>query len=386
MITYENKSGWAKNNINIRYVSVWDKEAFKIPGQMRFYFPSIHPESLEFVIDACYEENTLRVATYPHNNKDSLPIAVEKMEESIVKLLQEARKQNPDREWFTIDIEETPVLIREQDFSVFIPRVKVGDEMFIVDTEEENVKFPIIYVYQANQRNGQYKDLFSIMALASDVLMGDSTGVTQDGTDFTYMLLNSWMKRSFDSFVPEITSLTLPRSGRKEILHLLKTDALEKLLERSGVDKVIMRDGKIVLLPDEEEKQEKKQEEKQPETADDVFGPVDKASVMQVILKDVKEKNQFNLSEGLSVGFNKVLTLVLGYDNKPIDIFVDIHGIIRKACIYEGMYHVLLKGNSEQDLVNLLDLFDGLEQDFLNICNSDEEFRTFTKKKNSKIH
>lgn len=368
MILFEENSGWVSSKIkNIKYASIWDKDVFKISGQIKFY-----PYSLEYVVDATVEGNDLTIYQYPHNLKNAIPVAAQENEERIRKILTEAEAKY-GRKVFTIDIGKVPFLLTEDSFTRYMPESVARDELFYINTTEKDRGFPLLFVYQLTQRtNGEQKDSFPVLAMCYDVLKGKSEEATPEGAEFVYTLLNSWIHRTYKPETPHLGGLRFPTSGKDEISTFLSDKSLvnlQALLDKSGVDKVVMKDGKIVY-----EKEEKKAEKPPVEqTEQEVFGKPDRKSLMMLIMKDVKEKNQINLSDAFTLGFDSVLTMLLGLDQKPVDIFMDISNVARKMCIYEGQIHAILRGNTEQDLVNFLDFTGDSNGEIFHFC-SDEDY------------
>lgn len=359
MITYEKKSGWAGNFRNIRYVSIWDKSNFIVPGQMKFY-----GGDAKYVVDVSLEGNTVLIDTYPHNGKDEIPVLAEKYEEEIRKIILEARNKEPERLWFTVDLEKGPVLVVESFFTRYMPMTPFQNELYYIDTKEKDGGFPKLFLYEETQRRDQYKNMFSVMAMCSDILMGNpTTDPTPEGADFVYMFLNSWLNGSFTPECPGVHSMRFPQNGDVSVTRLVNTEDLDKLLCKAGVENVIMKNGEIVLVPDAAKKE--------PKSENEVFGKPDKKSLQMLVMKDIKEMNQVNLSDAFQLGFPSVLAMALSFDSKPIDVFVDIENVAKKMCIYEGQVHVILKGNTEQDLVNFLDYFEGTESDVFSFCDED---------------
>lgn len=364
MIVYEPKSGFAGHRKCLEYTSIWDKKVFRKAGQMRFY-----GGSLEFVVDAHLDGDTLRITTYPHNKRDAVAQAAEENEKNIVELLRFSQEKYPPKTAFTMEIGKELFVITREMFIRYMPDTKIQDELFLIDSESPGSDFPPMYVYPATQRdsNTEYKKVFPVLALASDVLMGSPEESTPQGEEFAYMLLNSYLNRGFDPDCPAISSVSFPTSGKTELPAYLNTERLSQLIDKSGANNLLMKDGKIVYEEKQEEKKPKKSlKDKVKDTADTFFGKVDKESLMQIIVKDAQTSEEVNFSDALQIGFENLVTL-LPYENKIINVFLDIADVARKMCVFEGQLHVIPLSTSEDALIQL---FDNIGQsELIHLCD-----------------
>ncbi len=327
MILSESKSGWGNNYYMMRFIGNWAAE-MATAGQMKFY-----PGDATKVTDVFFGETwkDIKIVLYPHNKSDMFQFASTKEEEIRKILEEEMMKEGNHRSVFTMILDENPRLLLKEDFSNYYPQIDKVDELFIFDIPQGG--FPNVYLYEKSARMSE-PNLIHILAQSSSSIMSCASSPTDLGKELVYILFNSKMKREFTTDHPHLDGIKFPTNGNMNFFNIMNHKELDKFADTCGADKIIVKsNGKtsydakdIKTLGDD--------------IFEDSFGKPPREELEEIVSKDVAERDSTNLSDVHEIGLKKFIKMV-PFTDRIIDIVMDISGVAKKMCLFEGVIHIL---------------------------------------------
>lgn len=341
--------------------TIWNP-AMGTKGGIRFY-----DGDLKLVCDfrlGDQPDETLMVA-YPYNDKKTMTEIAERLEPEIRDAIIEATKLEPERRIFTIDLNGEQVkVLKKEDFNRFSSVSNPQDELFTFDNPDPKVGFPRVYIHEKMQKTSTvYGKSFGVLAKTSRIAFPPIKGEpTEDGARFTYMLMNSYANLKFVPEVPNLRGMHWPTKLNCEMPRVLNTADFEKFLIEIGIDKVIFdSNGKLKSTQGSEIVEAEEVDDADWGEEDMPVVPYVASSASDTLVELVKEtiddKGYFNLADAFSVGFDKILGMIPISDS-IIPAHIDFPGLVRRMCVYRGIFHVIPLGDTGDNLAEILDLDD----------------------------
>lgn len=344
-ILVNKRTGWGNDYMLIKAVGIRDA-IFEAEGTIRFF-----EESFTDVVDVEIDGPNVRLYVYPHNSGDFV-LKYNAQEAQIREIIRNLLVNNTDtfRKIFTLNLAKMEALT-PQHFSGYAPDYD-KDSLFIYDTPAKEGGFPYIYSIP-KAPVGNYSRVFKVQSHSSRVVAKLTGPATELGKEFVYKILNSWPKREFDNYCPDLRGISLPTSTLEELPKFLNTENLRKFAETCGADKLVQSLDGIVDVSDKET-EDKKEEKK---------GGADYTKELpNQIIREIVSKGTANLTDIVLVGVHAALKMIpQTFDIVPLQ--VESHYGIRKACIYEGKMHLLpLQPDEEFDFGTM---WLGEDEDFI---------------------
>lgn len=324
MITYKNCTGYGNSNGMIVYLSAWSTEG-STPGGMRFF-----PGPVEMIVDAqITSENTLLIYVYPHNNKEEVGKLAEKLEKQIVEEILSAKvKVNTSREIWTIQLLENGVhALTQNDFCDYFPSSEVKDTLLIFETIAESVKFPKIFVFSKEQRGGSTKYIVNVFAKSSHGIMPAISSQSLIGKEVVYSLLRAESTGKLDTDRPSLGGIRFPTKAVAGVSEDLHTKELIRFAEGLQETMSISKTGVLTIIPD-----------KKPVTSLVKLNSEEDKLEMSII-NQIVYTDSINLTDVFEYGLGETMRLIPA-DKPLIKININIGGIAKRMCIYEGKVYI----------------------------------------------
>lgn len=337
MLLYREKSGYLGSQGKIQYTTSWDKTSMSRDAEIFFY-----PKNPDSVVDIGVSDNLndVEVFHYPHTRKDIVNF-LNKKEDEVKILLQLALEKFPGRSLFTIDAADMKI-IEDDDFTCYRPSKVFKYNFFTFQGPGGAGTFPTVFMISNQQDNGSYKYVFNTQVYTSHYCLKAAQIHTQFGKNLTYILANSVERKKFiGDDVPSIDSIQFPTNGRDRIPSFLRTDALQACFEKWGLNDLKVSGDKLLLLPgpsSEEVIDAQVLENLQYVLSkDEVDNVRDRALRIQ---RSVLDKNEILVTELMAHGVRETFACLPAQD-RIIPISLDIGGIARKMCLFQGKVYVI---------------------------------------------
>lgn len=336
MLLFREKTGFAGSQGMIKYTTPWDKFATSRDAEILFY-----PRSLENVVDIGHDENgDVEIFLYPHNRKDLLKFCEDNSTE-LYHLLKLAEEKYSKKSLFTMDL-ETKKVIEDEDFTSYRPAKDFKYNMFVFSGANGASTFPFVYVISNQQANGDYKHVFNVQAFTSHYCLKAAGIHTDFGKALTYILACSIERRKFiGDKVPSIDSIQFPTNGRNRIPSFYKTSLMDAFMTKCRTQDVIMTKDDVILLPGPSS-----DEVAETEVLDNLSYVLSKDEVDNVrdrairIQKEVRDKNSILVTDLMAHGVRETFACLPAQDG-IIPVNLDIGGIARKMCLFQGKIYVI---------------------------------------------
>lgn len=343
MITFEKRGGWANDAGNIHYVSFWSKELNK-RSPLRFYEGDVG-----LVVDAVISGDNIKIIHYPHNSATITQIATS-FETEIVALVTKMRATFPNRTRYTISLETIPSLVLVESFTGYFMNQAPKDELVIFEKEKDDEGFPIIYAFDAHQKTAN-KDVGYVMNRCAAFIADCAGEPTELGKELVFILFNSQREGEFTArCVGGFSSAAFPTRGNGEIPNYVSTKALRAFADEcSAHSKVTVKDGVttfeeddtvIDLKAEEVDEDDDEMVDEFPPAISAPLLPPPSVNIQEHMTKQLLDKESLNLGDIFMLGLSETMALV-PFRDKIIEVNLDLTGIGRKACIFEGQFHLI---------------------------------------------
>lgn len=331
MILYRRFSGWGKQSYLIKRTTPWLPE-MKTEGEMLFY-----NDDPKFVVDIAVGDSpdTVEVVTYPMtpDNMD-IGILLEGHEDILQGILKKANDENNGQSVVTFNVKTLLPLTRE-DFTRLAPDLQYPLQLFLFDCEKEGTGFPFLYLMSQDTCTGVYRNLFRIQALCSRWVY-KSANPTRFGKRAVFSLFNSLFDSSKDFVLPfvDLSTLNFPTNGLSEANEHLLYDDWDKLMEQSGVQKLIQtKDG--ITFEDEPNPMDDT-----PDVEVNPFGiPSGSENLESFIQSNYLDRHSVPFTAMMELGIEETIMILPGKVVIPVEM--DMPQVAKKMCLYEGMVHII---------------------------------------------
>ena len=337
MLLYREKSGYVGSHGNIRYATPWDRNVMSRDAEIFFY-----PKNPDNVVEIGVSDhaNDIEVYHYPHTRKDIVSF-LNKKEGDVVILLELAKEKFPGRTLFAIDANDMKIL-EDEDFTCYRPSKVFPHNLFTFQGNGGAGTFPLIFVMNNQGNTGGYRYVFNTQVFTSHYCLKAAQIHTKFGKAFTYILANSIERKKFiGDEVPSIDSIQFPTNGRERIPSFMKTDALENCFEKWGLNDLKVSGNEVLLLPgptSQELAETQALENLQYVlTKDEVDNIKDRALRIQ---RGVLDKNEILVTDLMAHGVRETFACLPAQD-RIIPVSLDIGGIARKMCLFQGKVYVI---------------------------------------------
>lgn len=357
MIAYRRVTGVGQNVGNISQISIWSN-VFATSHRI-FFMPGEYSNIADVTYSETGENYSLEVATYTFTNENHVSIVAEKFEKELVDLMKYLYAQT-GRDTHTIAfLQETgPREITPKLFERFFPNYQTKAELFILDGEPDEGGFPQMYYMTKEHQTGVNANCLKIMAESSHSTFLPAKNPTLIGKEFLYILYQSKMTSHFAPERPTVRELSIPNSGKAELSSRLNVEELRKLFEQCGTDKITTAtkaEEIVEVVPPSKP------------VAGNSPNPYQLSEFEENIVDSFNAKGGVNLSDLFNAGVSESITLI-GNSDTYVDVFLDMPGIARKMCIYQGKLHMILTpAMPEKDLFE----FFGDSLDTFVVCTDD---------------
>lgn len=326
MISKQIFTGYVNSHANIVAVWIWH-DVFKTQAPMRFL-----PGSYSDIADVWIQsESAIGYGEYPFTAKTVEDLA-HKNENEIRNLLLSSNVPV-----LTVRINDKGVTpVRPEEFVDYFPYYSVKDELFIFDTEESKGGFPAIYFMPKSARNGLHLNTLDVLAHISHETYNPSGPENTAGREFLYLLVQAKVLGRFSTDIPTLKDVNFPSNGRDEIPAHYNLEEMEKIAERSGVDKLPAKaTGNVPMLPAPKVEEE--------DDGDGEFDLLSDPEVEDRLVKEILTRGSVNLTDVLQMGVARVLKLI-GDTDFVVEVTVNVPDIAKKMAIWMNSIWVIPSG------------------------------------------
>lgn len=353
-----NKYSIGDERSNIKFITSYSS-VYKTQAPMKF-LPTSPTNLVAVIMDV--NSGDFDVFYYTFTRTDIEVLLKEKEGELLTLILHEiSLNGGSTKNSFTVDVEKMKV-IHSEDFKSLSP-LDFYYNAFIFDTNASE-GFPNIYIQTRGEKHNKY--LLGVQAFNSYVAMKPADKPTKFGKTLSFILTASVLSGKFtgDNF-PDLHSIDIPSSTLDELPDFLDTRALDTFTEKCELHKIKRVGGKYVIEEDDPKEIVLVEAEEPDEKSNEDF--YNEKEAVLAIQRSVLEKNSVNFSQILGCGVEKAISSI-PLQNEIVDVNLDIHGIFKKMCLFEGKFYMILT-NPENDWQFYL----GNESDFFVPC-SEETF------------